>query len=252
MRLLKKGPSVVVATLLLLLAAGTERAAAQGASPDASTVFLNVNFGAQPKARQYAVSEAFTLYDEPAAIGSTISTGSGSLFDISAGYRVWQDLSIAVGVSRYSDSSSTTVNATIPDPLFTDRPHASSITLNGLDHSERATHLSFVYRLPLQIIDKLDLSVWVGPSFFSLKKDLPANAVVAPGGTTLTSVDKKTVSESATGGHFGIDISYMVTKMIGAGLFVRTSSASVDVEGVDGGKVDVGGVNYGAGLRVRF
>jgi hypothetical protein len=101
-------------------------------------------------------------------------------------------------------------------------------------------------------VDLVELMVYMGPSFFSLKKDVIGGVSVQPGGTTIANVDIQRVSPSATGFHFGVDARYPVTRNIGAGLFLRRASASMDVSQVDGGKVDVGGFSYGFGVRVRF
>jgi hypothetical protein len=215
-----------------------------------------VNVGAQPKARDYTVRESFSIYDEEATIETLIGTGGKPIFDISGGYRVWGEFSVALGFSRYADSSSTTAIASIPDPLFFDSPHPSSLPLDVLDHSERAVHLSLVYVVPVTIpgpfMDKLEVAVFAGPSFFTLNKDLPGSGSVVPGGSTLSEVAINKFSGSATGVHVGVDVTYMVTPMFGAGGFLRAGSASVNVPSVDGGKVDVGGFNLGVGGRIRF
>ncbi len=237
---------------LLVSVAGASPAFAQTSTSERSSSFLSVNVGAQPKARNTTVAEAFPLYDETATIETLIGTGGKAIFDISGGYRAWGDFSIALGFSLYRDSSSTTAVASIPDPLFFDSPHASSFPLDVIDHSERAIHLSVVYVLPVELLDKLEVAVFAGPSFFTLNKELPGQATVTPGGTSLSAITIEKFSGSATGGHVGVDLSYMVTPMFGAGVFLRAGSASVDIPSIVGGKVDVGGLNFGIGGRFRF
>ena len=54
------------------------------------------------------------------------------------------------------------------------------------------------------------------------------------------------------GYHLGVDFRYLFIRNAGLGAFVRYTSGSVDTSVVDGGKIDVGGFQYGVGLRVRF
>jgi hypothetical protein len=252
---------VLLGISLLVAVAGARPASAQTSASERSSSFVSVNIGAQPKARNSTVSEAFPLYDETATVETLIGIGGKPIFDIGGGYRAWRDFSVGVTFSFYRDSSSTAAVASIPDPLFFDSPQASSLPLDVIDHSERAVHLSLIYVLPSEVMDKvlpfdvmekLEVAVLAGPSFFTLNKELPGAATVTPGGTTLSSVAIDKFSGSATGGHVGVDLSYMVTPMFGAGVFLRAGSASVSVPNVEGGKVDVGGLNFGIGGRFRF
>ena len=103
---------------------------------------------------------------------------------------------------------------------------------------------------------------WVSAvsSFFRVKQDLVNNLTTEEGppplfGTvTISSVQLVDASKWATGVSAGIDATYLVTKKIGAGGFVRWAGASADVPVAGGGSVsiDAGGFQLGAGLRYRF
>lgn len=252
MQLSKSFLRVFVGVFVLLAVADVRHALAQSSPSERSSSFLSVNIGAQPKARDYTVAQSFPLYDETATVQTLIGTGGKPILDIAGGYRAWGAFSIGVGFSFYKDSSSTVAVASVPDPLFFDSPQPSSFPLDVIDHSERAVHLSVVYAIPYTLIDKLDIAVFAGPSFFTLNKELPGAVTVATGGSTLSAVAIEKFSGSATGAHVGIDLTYMVTPMFGAGAFLRAGSASVNVPSVNGGKVDVGGLNLGIGGRIRF
>jgi hypothetical protein len=216
----------------------------------------NVNGGKQTKARTQTMGDSFVLYDETARWDTAIGVGSSSIFDISGGVRLWQNLAVGVGVTTYSDTATATVAASVPDPLFFDRPHASSLDVTGLEHKERAVHLSAVYVLP--IVDRLDVMVSAGPSFFSLKKDLVTDVTVPSGGTSISAATRATIDRSKSGGHIGLDIQYVILPGLadriglGVGAFVRYGKATIDAAEVREGKIEVGGLNYGGGLRVRF
>ncbi|HZB25950.1 MAG TPA: hypothetical protein VE379_07450, partial [Vicinamibacterales bacterium] len=62
----------------------------------------------------------------------------------------------------------------------------------------------------------------------------------------LASSDNTTV-----GVHFGVDATYLVTPRIGAGVLVRYSVGSADLEGATD-SLTVGGFQIGGGVRLRF
>jgi hypothetical protein len=248
----------VMAAAGMLGMVGAESAAAQVVQPWTERAFVNVNGGAQSTARRYDVTGSFPLYQETATYETSLTTGDGPLFDIAGGYRVFGNLAVGLGVTRYADSHDATVTGLVPDPLFFDTPHSSSLPLGGLKHSETAVHLSAAFMVPLRlpVLERLDVVVFGGPSFISLDKDVLDAVSVAPGTTNLTTATTSSVSGRGTGGHVGLDVSYIAFRTAGVGLgigvFVRQSGATVDVPEVSGGAVKVGGLNYGAGARIRF
>jgi hypothetical protein len=237
---------------------GAAPATAQVVQPWTERAFVNVNVGAQSKARRYEIAGSMPVYDETATYETALTTGDGALFDLAGGYRVYGNLAVGVGFTRYADSHDATVTGLVPDPLFFDSPHPSSLTLNGLDHSETAVHLSAAFMVPVlvPVLERLDVVVFGGPSFFSLDKDILDAVSIAPGGINLENATTRSVSGSATGGHIGVDVSYIALRTagigVGVGAFVRQTGATVDVPDVSGGEVKVGGLNYGVGARIRF
>jgi len=250
MRLVARGLRITILAAAAVLAVGVADAAAQLVLPWTDKGFANINFGSQTIARRQTNEGNFPIYDEIATWDTSFGVGNNTLVDISGGMRLWRNLGVGVGFSRYKDTSSAPVNASIPDTLIFDSPHASSTTVDGLNHEERGIHLSAVFVIP--IIDKLDLSITAGPSFYPLKKDVVSDITVANGGTTIASVLKSSLSENATGGHVGFDVRYRIYKWIGAGIFARYSTASINTNAVGEGKIEIGGLNYGGGLRIVF
>jgi hypothetical protein len=231
-------------------------ASAQMIKPWTGKGYFNVSAGSQTKARTQSMGDSFPLYDETATWETSIGVGSSSVFDIGGGVRLWHNLAAGISFTSYSDGTSATVSASIPDPLFFDQPHSSSLTVDGLDHKERAVHVSALFMIPL--MNRLDVAVFAGPSFFSLEKELITDVTVPSGGTSISAATTGTIDRSATGGHVGFDLQYTVLPNvggrmgIGAGVFVRYGSASIDAPEVNEGKIEVGGLNYGVGLRIRF
>src|SRR5690349_3069393 len=73
--------------------------------------FFTVSFGVQATSRSFTEVSTPLIYGEAAAITVPHSIGSGPLFDIAGGARVWRKLSVGLGYSRYSDKSRSTVTA---------------------------------------------------------------------------------------------------------------------------------------------
>ncbi|MEZ5318597.1 MAG: hypothetical protein R2752_14450 [Vicinamibacterales bacterium] len=231
-------------------------ASAQMIRPWTGKGYFNVNGGAQTKARSQTVSDSFPLYDETASWDGTIGVGSSSIVDVSGGVRVWRNVAVGLGYSHYSKGTSAVINASVPDPLFFDQPHGSSVTVPGLEHKERDINLSVVYVMPIS--DLIDVSVFGGPAFFGLTKSVVTDVTIPAGGTAATGATTTTVKRNGTGGHFGVDVRANLLRGLGGqldlgvGIFLRYAGASVDFPEVNEGKVDVGGFQYGGGLRVRF
>ena len=66
---------------------------------------------------------------------------------------------------------------------------------------------------------------------------------------TLTRVIAEDESSSVTGINFGADVGYYFTETIGVGGLIRFGRASVDTSI---GSLDVGGPEFGVGLRIRI
>jgi len=223
--------------------------------------YFNVNFARQRAERSVEIATSFPLYDETATFGSRVTVDRASVTDFMGGVRVWRNLAVGVGFSQYKDPTSATYTASVPDPLFFDRPHVSSGGIPGQQHTEKTVYLSALWMIPIR--DNLDVAVFAGPSFVSLDKDFVTGITVAPGTADIASFTTSRISESSTAVHFGIDIRYTIdvadvpgirkagsiVRKVGIGVFARFSGGSVDSAF---GTIDVGGTQYGVGLRIGF
>lgn len=244
--------------VLLVLVTGATSASAQVIPSWTDRGFFTFNIGAQPDERQAIMRGTQPLHGGTASFEASVPVESGGIFDIGGAWRVWQNVAAGLTFSTFSDSADTTVTATIPDPLVSDTPHTDTQTVTGLEHSEKAVHLSVVYMIPVKWVPKLHLAVSAGPSFFSVNKDVVSSVGFTDGSTTMGTVQTSRIDEGATGGHIAFDLQYTLLenfygmKGIGAGFLFRYAKATVDTASVEGGSFDVGGVHVGAGLRVRF
>ena len=239
---------ILTSTLFLVGGLATQASAQMLQSTDRA--FAGLSFGGQTKARTFTTRGSLPLYEETATFESTVGIGAEGLIDLSGGLRVWNNVAVGIGFSRYSDTSTGTFDASIPDPVLFDRPRAASLEVPGLKHTQSQIHLSVYWLQP--VTDKIDVAGYAGPTFFNVKQDLPTGFTVAQGTNTIATVTQTQVKESAVGLHAGVDVRYLIIKNAGVGLFLRYAQGRVDTDLVDGGRMEVGGFQYGVGARVRF
>lgn len=237
--------NVVLAAALTLAAAVPAQAQVQWEDRG----FVNLSGLAQAASRDVAITGSFELYDEESTFDGRREISSGGLFDVSAGVRVWRNLAAGIGFSRFANSANPEIVALVPDVLLFDSPHQQVVSAGELNHSEKAVHLSAVWFWP--VTEKVDFALSAGPSVFNVSQDTVTitDANVEPGTSTLTGVTRAAISETSVGFNVGIDVTYLLTPRIGAGLLLRYAGAEPEVGGTT---FDVGGFQVGAGLRMRF
>lgn len=241
---------------LAMLAAAAPHAGAQDFF-SGSRVFFDINAGYQTGTARLDDRRAFSLYGEQGRFDGryAIDRDSG-LFDISGGVHVWRRLAVGAGFSRGSSRHRAEIRALVPHPFFYARPRSTVSEVRGLAHTERAVYIQASWTLPVR--RRVAIRLVGGPTIFSLRQDLvtavATREVAAPYDTVqIAAVSTVAHRRSAIGGHVGIDVSLMVTRRIGGGLFVRYATASPELD-LDTGRasVKVGGLQTGLGLRLLF
>lgn len=211
--------------------------------------FFNANIGVQFGSQDLAVSTPFQIYGEEGTVTSTIEAKGGGLFDISAGYKVWRNLAVGLGYSWTDGKTAPAITANVPDPLFFDQFRSVSGIAEEVTHKEQAIHVTGTWMMP--VTDKIDVGFAFGPTFFSVKQEVPSGVDVTEPGPSITRVNVTSVDESTVGFHLGVDVTYLVTPRIGVGGLARFTRGSIDIENA-AEKLTVGGFQIGAGVRVRF
>ena len=234
-------------SLLLIgftLALGS-RAGAQG-MPEGK-VFINVNGGAQTQSRSVDNSFSIPIYGQTATVATTATIPSSGLFDLSVGYKVRPSIGVAFGFSTFSGTGAVAGAASVPSPIFFNRPAAVTIPETDAQHKERSIYLLLVGFVP--VTDKVDVALSIGPAFTHVEQAL-ITAVSIPAGTQNVNPTIQSQSSTATGINVGVDLSYMFVPRVGAGAFMRYISGSVDLDSAPGLKV--AGFQVGIGGRLRF
>jgi hypothetical protein len=242
--------------LCVLMLSGAATAHAQMLTWD-DRGLVAVNVGLQLQSRTFTETSTPVIYGENASITVPHNVSGGVMLDIAGGYRVWRNLGILVGYSQAGDTESPTLAAQIPSPITFGAQRSAAASTGELKHHESAIHLHALWMIPVS--DKLELAAIVGPSFWRIKQDFVGDVQITEGpppfGTvTISGVTVNEQSEGAVGFTAGLDATYLLTPRYGVGGFFRFAGASADLPTAGGGTVTVnaGGVQVGAGLRVRF
>ncbi len=242
---------------LVLVAAGSADAQMQAWE---DTGYFSINYGYQQGDRAFQESLTATVYDEQATYSIEHASIGGGHFDVGGGLRVWRNLAVGLAVTSFSTSAGAVITGTVPHPLFYNRLRTGSAVRSDLEHTELGVHFQAAWVLLLS--EKISVTVAGGPSLFKVNQDLITAVAVAPEIAPFTEVALGTAtptsaSESGVGVNAGVDVTYLVTERfgyrIGGGLFVRWAGGTVDLPASGGTQsIDVGGVQAGIGLRVRF
>lgn len=237
-------PLLILTVVFELAVAGS--AAAQ--APPLQRLFFGANMGIQPSARTFEVKANPIVYGEVAPVTSVEGVDGTAMVDLQGGYRIRPNLSIALGVTTtMSTNSEARVVALIPDPLLYDRHITRESGVTGLKHTERSAHLSVMWTTP--VAGKLDATVLGGPSYIKVFQDLVQNVDV-PVGTQNSVPLPEQATATKLGFHVGGDLIYGLTPAVGLGVMARFVGATADLPSVP--DVKVGGIQYGAGIRLRF
>jgi hypothetical protein len=211
--------------------------------------FLNVNFGLQEVSRTLDTSSNFDLYGETGTLATTQPIDGGALFDIGAGYKVWKNLAVGIGYSRVVSDGDVTLEANVPDPNLFDHPRGVTGVAPGAEHAEHSIHLQGTWVMP--VTDKMDVSFSFGPTIFMVSQDVVNGISVTEPTPTISSTTVTRQDKTAVGVNLGVDLNYLFTPRIGAGLLVRYTAGSVDIENASE-SMGVGGFQIGFGARFRF
>jgi len=211
--------------------------------------YVSVTVGGQASSRTLTTAPEFTLYDETGTFATSQKVGGGAFFDIGGGYKVWQNLVLGISYSHVGSTTDAVIAAQVPDPAVFDHPRAITTTLSDAHYGENAVHFSAVWMIP--VTDLIDVGVSAGPSVFMISQDLPTGLEVTEPVPTVSSVTSAATKKTVAGFNMGVDVTYLLTKKIGAGLLARYTRGSVDFPG-SSDSLTVGGFQLGVGLRYRF
>lgn len=220
-------------------------------------IYISVNGAYQAASDDFGETVTFVENAENGTFSTDYDVKSGPAFNISGGATIWRYLGVGVGVTRYSKSTPTAFTASVPHPFFFNRARTVEGDISGLDREELAVHVQA--RATFLPSPRIQAVVFGGPSFFTVKQGIVNDFEITetyPFDTaTFSRGISTTVDESKIGFNVGADVGYFFTRQVGVGGSVQFSQTTIDVpaSGTTGTfEIKAGGVQAGAGLRLRF
>ena len=223
---------------------------------------IHVNGAYQDSSRQSEMEIVFRTYGEQSRLLTREDFRGGGHIDVGGSLRVWRGLAIGASYTQVRNSGSAVVTGTVPHPIEVGRDRTAPTRTVSLPHRQRAAHGYVAWRMPFGAAWHLELSA--GPTYFSLRRGVVVNLTpMEVGGPPFAEIELQLDSGEHTrngaGFNGGIDLTYMVTPatripQVGIGYFARFThgSVSLPVSADTWRTVSVGGVQTGAGLRLRF
>ena len=240
-----KNTTTMIAMIGSLMLGGASAARAQTPAASDTTLFVNISVGAQFQNRDFSSLTTYDLFDQTGSVTANQTLGSGFVFDATGGYRLWPSIAAAVGVSTSSGSGDAAALLAVPNPLFRGRPTLTAISYDDLKQSTVAINFQIVFMRP--ITDRLDLSIFGGPSVVRVKQDLAGAVPSATSAATAVESQSKTTAKAGT---VGADLSYWLNDRYAVGGFVRYAGGQVDLPAVS--NLTFGGAQAAGGIRIRF
>ena len=250
---------IVLSVLCVCALAAAQPVSAQIGQPWEDRGYVNLNVGFESASGVLSDARGFVVYDESATIATTVNQDSGTLFDFAIGSRVWRNVSAGIAFHRDPSTGNGSATGSIPHPLVFGTPRALALSVEDLKRSEKALHLQVGYMLLL--MDRVDVHVTAGPSFFSVKQDVIDSVSFEEVGGNLATVNATAQvaerSDSAVGFNIGADVTYRIYDTgdyrVGAGMFLRHTGASAEIRLLEQTvESDAGGFQIGFGVRARF
>lgn len=247
--------SLATRTLSLLLLSAAVTVTPVFAQQD-SRGFISINGGYQATTTDFDDSFTFTRDQETGTTRVGYPIDAGATFDVGGGVRLWRGLGFGLAVSRFSRDGIAPATSSVPHPLFLQQPREVAGDGQGIRREETGVHVQAQYSLPLS--GSLQVTLMGGPSILQVNQAMVIDVNYSeeyPYDTAeFTGVDTNRKKASKTGYNAGADVRWMFTRNVGAGVVLRFTRATVDLDAGEGRTVavDAGGGQVGAGLRISF
>ena len=222
-----------------------------------SRVFINVNGGFQSSTLSFGDTRTDPWFGESASWTADYRVKSGPQFDLGGGVRIWRNLLAQVSYSQFRDTHAAAIVGQVPHPFFFSQPRGITGDSPALKQQEQAVHMAAAWTIPAT--RHLDVTIFGGPSMFMLKRDLVSDITYAEDypydSATFRQATVESVSKRGLGFHAGADVTWLFTNSVGLGAVVRFTHASLALDSpANGGtvSVDLGGLQFGGGLRLRL
>ena len=248
-RLLHNLPILFIAVLAPASTAFAQQRTTEGRG------FIVVNGGYQMTRHDFEKASTFRANAEDGSFTTDYEVKGGPTFDVAGGARLWRRLAVGVGVTRFSRSTRSTLNGSVPHPFSFN--HLRSVTgdVAGLKREELIVDVQA--RAIAPIGPRLEVVAFGGPSFFQVKQGMVTAFTWAESypfdEATFGSATTARARGSKLGFNAGVDVAFFISRQVGVGGTIQFSGTTLDLESAAGTQeVKAGGARAGGGLRLRF
>jgi len=219
-----------------------------------AVIWLNGAY--QATSIDFADTATFDLHAEQGSFTADYTVPGGLVIDAGLAIRVWRDLLLGGGVSRFSVNRPAAVSARLPHPFYFDRYREVSGQSAGITRSDLIVSAVVMWMVPAG--DRVQVGIFGGPSYFSVRqplvKDVEFDEQYPYDEATFTGALVSAQTQTALGVTAGADVTFLLTDRLGVGGLVRFSRASLELTttGARTLTLTAGGLQVGGGLRLRF
>jgi hypothetical protein len=205
-------------------------------------------------ASDFAGQRTFTEFAEEGRLDADYSRQTGPGFELGLAYALGRHFGVAASFNLLERTLGSTYTASIPHPLFLDRPREATGSADGLSYRERGWHLDLLLQSER---GRLRYAAFAGPSYVrveaSLLEPLQYRQAYPYDSVEVTSVPRASASASAFGFNAGGTLDYRFGQRVGAGLLVRYHQVRAELPQTpeDLVKIDAGGLQIGLGLMIN-
>ncbi|MGE0449757.1 MAG: outer membrane beta-barrel protein [Vicinamibacterales bacterium] len=232
-----------------------------GAAQTNAKGWVDVNLGvAIASDGEFSSTRLATIAEETASATATYNLPRGASFDVGGGYMFSNLIGVGVSLSGTAHEDPAGLSVNVPHPLYFNAFGSDTATT---DAALRRTEGAFHIQAMLVALDtgRARVRFFGGPSYFTVEQDTITNIryqqtfqILNRGNSvSITEYDTQRSEGTGWGVHAGADASFFFNRIVGLGMLVRYSRATVSIDDY-GGPQDVraGGVQVGGGLRLRF
>ena len=217
--------------------------------------YVSLNGLYQSTPINFTTDAKMDLYQETGDVRTGHRIEPGPVYEVTAGGKVRGHFGMSYALSYRKQTEVGEVTANVPHPFYYNQSRLVAGDTR-LKHQDLALHVAAKWLVPVS--DAIQVSLFGGPTFFRVTQDMVSNVEVREAfpydQAEYAGASVSTEHASRLGFNAGADAAYFFTQSIGVGGLVRYSQASVDMPLPDGSTASVkaGGVQAGAGLRLRF
>lgn len=216
---------------------------------------IEINGGYRMGTKTFTSTGTLRANAEDATYSVDHTLKSGLVFNVGGGYTVWKQLSLGVGLVKWSASTPGTLTGAVPHPFFFNKARNLTGPVSGVSRDELAIHIQA--RLVRMLGPKLQVLVFGGPSLFQVKQGLVSTLTWKDeypyDSATLGAAQTATGTASGLGFNAGGDVAFFFAPKVGVGGGLQFSGASITMtSGTSQANLTAGGLQAGGGIRLRF